>query len=175
VRRGTRHALAPDQETRSQIGGSHDGANWPIIEIAPGHRAMPSFLKTYLIAVAIFLPLDFAWIGLVAVDLYKAAIGPLMLETPRLGIATAFYLLYVVGIVHFAIRAPDGGTKALPVALRDGALFGAFCYMTYDLTNLATLKGYTVSLALADIAWGTLVTAATAGGTAFILRRTGRR
>lgn len=133
---------------------------------------MPFFLKAYLVAVAIFLPLDFAWLGLVAADLYKAAIGPLLLEQPRLGIAAGFYLLYVVGLVHFAIRdAQTGAAKPVALALRDGALFGAFCYMTYDLTNLATLKGYTAALALADIAWGTVVSAVTAAATARILRR----
>jgi uncharacterized membrane protein len=133
---------------------------------------MPFFIKAYLVAAAIFLPLDFAWLGWVAADLYKAAIGPLLLEQPRLGVAAGFYLLYVVGLVHFAIR--EAGTdkaKPVAVALRDGALFGAFCYMTYDLTNLATLKGYTPALALADIAWGTSVSAVTAGASAAILRR----
>lgn len=133
---------------------------------------MPFFAKAYLVAAAIFLPLDFAWLGLVAAELYKSAIGPLLLEQPRLGIAAGFYLLYVVGLVHFAIRAPrEAAAKPVATALRDGALFGAFCYMTYDLTNLATLKGYTPALALADIAWGTGVSAVTAGASAAILRR----
>lgn len=135
---------------------------------------MPFFLKAYLVAAAIFLPLDFAWLGLVAGDLYRAAIGSLLLEQPRLGVAAGFYLLYVVGLVHFAIRDPrDDAAKPVPVALRDGALFGAFCYMTYDLTNLATLKGYTPALALTDIAWGTGVSATTAAASALILRRRG--
>lgn len=133
---------------------------------------MPLFLKAYLVAAAIFLPLDFAWLGLVAADLYRAAIGPLLLEQPRLGIAAGFYLVYVVGLVHFAIReARSDTTRPVPAALRDGALFGAFCYMTYDLTNLATLKGYTLALALTDIAWGTAVSGVTAAATAAILRR----
>lgn len=133
---------------------------------------MPFFLKAYLVAVAIFLPLDAAWLGLVAANLYKAAIGPLLLEEPRLGVALGFYLLYVVGLVHFAIRdAHRGRAKPVAVALRDGALFGAFCYMTYDLTNLATLKGYTLGLALADTGWGTFASAVTATATALILRR----
>lgn len=137
-------------------------------------KAMPFFPKAYLVAAAIFLPLDFAWLVLVAGELYRATIGPLLLEQPRLGIAAGFYLLYVAGLVYFAIRDAQTDTaRPVAAALRDGALFGAFCYMTYDLTNLATLKGYTPALALADIAWGTGVSAVTAGASAAILRRRG--
>lgn len=135
---------------------------------------MPGFLKSYLVALAIMLPLDAAWIGWVAIDLYRTVLGPIMLETPRLGAAALFYLLYPVGIVHFAVRAGDV-PRPVKLALRDGALFGFLAYMTYDLTNLATLRVYTVQLALLDIAWGTAVSAATAGATAFILHRSGRR
>ena len=131
---------------------------------------MPGFLKTYLVALAIMLPLDAAWIGWVAIDFYRAVLGPIMLETPRLGAAALFYLLYPAGLVHFAIRGTDGVKPPAP-ALYAGALFGFFAYMTYDLTNLATLRAYTTSLALLDIAWGSAVSAATAGGTAFLLRR----
>ena len=43
-----------------------------------------------------------------------------------------------------------------------GAAFGFFCYATYDLTNLATLKNWPVSIALADMAWGAMLSAAAA-------------
>ena len=61
---------------------------------------------------------------------------------------------------------------SLGSAVLHGALFGFFCYATYDLTNLATLKGWTLPMALVDIGWGTVVTAIAAA--AGYPRRAGR-
>jgi uncharacterized membrane protein len=107
---------------------------------------------------AVMLALDALWLGLVATPLYQQGIGHLMAESPRLGVAALFYVVYAAGLVVFAVLpAKDRRDAALK-----GALFGFFAYATYDLTNLATLKQWPVWIALLDIAWGALVSAASA-------------
>jgi uncharacterized membrane protein len=125
-------------------------------------------LKSYAIAfiftAVVFLALDFVWLGFIAKDFYRTQLGPLMLEKPLLGVAIVFYLLYTIGIVSFAV-APALATDSWMRAMAAGALLGLVAYSTYDLTNLATLRGWSMKLSLVDVAWGTVVTsiAATAG------------
>lgn len=56
-------------------------------------------------------------------------------------------------------------------AVLAGALFGFFAYATYDLSNLATLRGWPLRLTLVDIAWGTALTAAAAAAGRWALGR----
>jgi uncharacterized membrane protein len=117
----------------------------------------------YACAAVVMLPLDLAWLGTVGRSFYRSRLGPLLLERPAWGPALAFYLLYVVGVVIFAI-APAVRDGAWTTALLFGAMFGFFAYATYDLSNLATLKGFSPEVAMLDIAWGTVLTALTAAG-----------
>jgi uncharacterized membrane protein len=107
---------------------------------------------------------DFVWIGLIAQKLYRRELGSLLLDKPNLAAAVPFYLLYLAGTVYFATR-PGLQTGSWNVALVNGALFGLMAYATYDLTNMATLKGYSWTVVAADLAWGVFLTAvvATAG------------
>jgi uncharacterized membrane protein len=119
------------------------------------------FAVAYVITLVVFLALDAVWLTTMAPLLYRPAIGHLMLDEFRPLPALAFYLLYVAGIVTFAVmpglaRASAGG------ALARGALFGLVAYATYDLTNQATLRGWPWVVTLADLCWGTFVTAAAA-------------
>lgn len=125
---------------------------------------MKPYAIAFIFTAVVFLALDFVWLGYVAKDFYRSQIGPLMLDKPMLGVAIAFYLLYVVGIVIFAV-APALAADSWFRALGAGALLGLIAYSTYDLTNLATLRGWSVKVSIVDIAWGTVVTsvAATAG------------
>ncbi|WP_309646371.1 DUF2177 family protein, partial [Phenylobacterium sp.] len=90
-------------------------------------------------------------------------------DTFRLPAAIAFYLIYIGGVLLLAIlpavREDAGWTRAL----LNGALLGFVAYATYDLTNQATLKVWHTSITLADIGWGTFLTAsaATAGFLAY--------
>ena len=118
--------------------------------------------STYGVTAGVMLALDAVWLGLVASSLYQHQIGHLMAEQPRLGVAALFYLAYPVGLVVFVVM-PQAGRAGLAGAVKLGALFGLIAYGTYDLTNLATLKGWPVSLALLDMAWGATVSAASAG------------
>lgn len=88
--------------------------------------------------------------------------GDLMASEPKLIAGLAFYLLYALGATIFVIL-PALSKQSLIYALQYGALFGLFCYMTYDLTNLAVMRDFPTRLALIDIAWGSFVTAVSAG------------
>ena len=126
----------------------------------------------YGLALVVMLPLDIVWLSTVGTGFYRDQIGALLLDQPRLVPAAAFYLLYGAGVVLFAVSPAVASGSALQAALW-GALFGFFAYMTYDLSNLATLRGFTTAFALVDIAWGTVMTAVVAGVTVAVSKRLG--
>ncbi|MFZ4532535.1 MAG: DUF2177 family protein [Alsobacter sp.] len=126
----------------------------------------------YGLALLTMLPLDIVWLSTVGKGFYRDQIGALLLDQPRLVPAAAFYLLYGAGVVLFAVSPAVASGSALQAALW-GALFGFFAYMTYDLSNLATLRGFTTAFAVVDIAWGTVMTAIVAGVTLEVARRLG--
>jgi len=127
---------------------------------------MPYLIAFVACAVAI-ASLDVIWLSQTAQPLYYRAHGSVMAATPNMTAATAFYVLYVIGILTFAVR-PALGASDWRVAAFLGALFGFFCFATYDLTNLATVKLWSLRVSLIDIVWGTFLTgaAATAGALA---------
>lgn len=114
----------------------------------------------YVAAALAFLALDALWLGVVAKNFYFSRLGDLMRDKPDFGVAALFYAIYIAGIVYFAIlpSLAAGWTRA---AL-NGAILGLLAYATYDLTNLATLRGYPADLAKVDIAWGCFLTAVSA-------------
>lgn len=114
---------------------------------------MRKLLIPYLILIAGMVLLDVLWLGLIAKDFYDDGIGHLMAAEPRFGAAIAFYPLYAVGLMVFAL-APHGPGRSLRSTLAAAALFSTVAYATYDLTNLATLRDWPLSVALIDIAWG---------------------
>ena len=125
---------------------------------------MTRFAVAYVVTLAVFCGLDFLWLGFVAKGYYQSQLGALLLEKPNVPVAVLFYLLYVAGVLVFAVLpALDAGQWSR--ALAHGALLGFFAYATYDLTNLATLKGWSAGVAMLDLAWGAVVTgvSATAG------------
>jgi uncharacterized membrane protein len=113
---------------------------------------------TYLLTLATFAVIDTVWLGTMADRLYRPLIGPMLAENFRLGPAIAFYAIYAAGLTLFAVLPglAEGGWKK---ALIWGGLFGLFAYATYDLTNLATLKIWSLKLSMIDIAWGMIVSA----------------
>ncbi|QWD65641.1 DUF2177 family protein [Polynucleobacter sp. MWH-Aus1W21] len=108
------------------------------------------------------IAIDLVWLLGVAKNLYRDQMGDLMASEPKLLAGLAFYLLYALGVCIFVI-VPALSKQSWIYALQYGALFGLFCYMTYDLTNLAVVRGFPTQLALIDIAWGSLVTAVCSG------------
>jgi uncharacterized membrane protein len=115
----------------------------------------------YVATAIAFCGLDFLWLGFVAKGYYQSQVGALLLDKPNLPVAALFYALYVVGVLVFAVL-PALETGSWSKAIAMGALFGFFAYATYDLTNLATLKGWSPGIALLDLAWGAVVTGAAA-------------
>ena len=101
--------------------------------------------------------MDAVWLTVAGPKVYRPALGDLLVEGFRLGPAVAFYILYVAGIVIFAVR-PALASGRWTEAVLMGALFGFFCYATYDLTNMATLKVWPMYITLMDIAWGAVLT-----------------
>ena len=110
----------------------------------------------YVIATAIFLACDLVWLGLVARGFYQRHLGYLMRNPVNWAAALVFYLLFVVGLLIFAIKPALDAQNPLR-ALLYGALFGFFTYATYDLTNLATVRDWPLIVTVADLSWGVVL------------------
>lgn len=134
---------------------------------------MRKFFISYIACALAFCSLDFVWLS-VAKDFYVREIGPLMLSAPRIEPALSFYVLYLIGVVVFAVL-PAIAVDSLRKAFGLGALLGLVAYATYDLSNLATLQGWTTQLALVDIAWGTIATSIAAACGFALTKRIGQR
>jgi uncharacterized membrane protein len=113
------------------------------------------YAALYLVTLFIFVPLDFLFLGVVARDFLTSQVGNMLGEI-KLVPAILFYLLYVVGVVIFVSGEAGASWQS---TLLNGALFGFFCYATFDLTSLALLKHWSWPVAIIDIAWGAFVTA----------------
>ena len=111
---------------------------------------------TYGITALVFFAVDLFWLGVIAKNLYAKYLGHLMAEQVNWVAALIFYALYIVGIILFAVD-PGVRSDSLARAVVWGVLFGFFTYTTYDLTNLATLKGWPVTIVFIDIAWGMIL------------------
>ncbi len=131
---------------------------------------MSDFIVRYLIAGALFAVVDGIWLSFVANKLYRSQLGSLLLDKPNLPAAILFYLVFLVGLVVFVIN-PSVSSNDWKVALGLGALFGFVTYATYDLTNLATLKGYPLTITIVDLIWGTVLTATVSVAAFFIIQR----
>ena len=123
---------------------------------------MKTFL-VYLITVPIFFIIDLVWLGVIAKGFYQKHLGYLMRPQINWAAAILFYLLFIIGIVFFAVR-PALALQSPMRALVYGALFGFFAYATYDLTNLATVKDWPVIVTAIDLIWGTVLCGAVALG-----------
>ena len=120
---------------------------------------MKTWIVAYVAAAAAMLALDALWLSTMVGRLYKPTIGDMMAPSPNLGAAVAFYLIYVAGIVAFGV-APGLAAGRWQASLLWGAAFGLVAYGTYDLTNQATLRNWSTTLTLADMAWGAFLSAA---------------
>ena len=114
------------------------------------------FFKLYGVAVVTFLIIDMIWLGFVARSFYQAEMGHLMRANVNWAAAVVFYLVFVAGVVILAVR-PAIENQSLTQALVLGAVLGLVTYAAYDLTNLATLEGFPLTVALVDLVWGTVL------------------
>lgn len=120
-----------------------------------GNGSMKKTLIAYVATLLTFLLLDGVWLGLLMAPTYRELLGPLMLDKPLLVPAAVFYCLYVFGCVVFVVVPALTWQRAAKM----GALLGLVAYGTYDLTNWATLRGWSMQVSLMDWAWGTFATA----------------
>lgn len=122
-------------------------------------------MKTYGIAYVatglVFLAIDAIWLTIAAQRLYRPLMGEMLLESFRLVPALLFYVIYIAGIVVFAI-APAFASERWTTATLCGAFLGFFAYAAYDLTNQATLRNWPLAVTIADLCWGTFLTASAA-------------
>jgi uncharacterized membrane protein len=116
------------------------------------------FIRLYLITLPVFFAIDIAWLGIVAKNFYRRQIGFLMAKDINWPAAVIFYLLFIAGLAFFVI-SPAIEKRIWRDALLMGALFGLITYATYDLTNLATIKGWPILVTIVDLAWGAILSA----------------
>lgn len=124
------------------------------------------YLYLYLATIPAFFIIDMIWLGFVANKFYQSQLGHLLgpVNWPA---AIIFYLIYIVGIIIFAVM-PGLEANSWQKALIYGALFGFFCYATYDFTNLATLKDWPLAVVIVDVIWGAVLTGSVATASYFI-------
>ena len=118
---------------------------------------MLSWVLIWAIAAVIMIAIDMVWLMGIGRGVYVQEIGDILLDKPNLLPALAFYLLYSIGVTVIVI-APAIEAQSIVRALAYGVLFGLVAYGTYDLTNLAVMKGFTTKIALIDMVWGGLIT-----------------
>jgi uncharacterized membrane protein len=125
-----------------------------------------TFAQLYVIALPVFFIIDIIWLGFIASDFYNRQLAHLRgpINWPA---AVAFYLIFLAGLTYFATYPAFLDQSVLRGALL-GALFGFFVYAGYDLTNLATLKDWPLTLALVDILWGTVLGASVGALTVYV-------
>lgn len=116
---------------------------------------MNRYAVLYLATLFVLIPLDFLFLGVVARDFFTSQVGNMLGEL-KLVPAALFYLLYVIGVLVFVSGSPSSTWQS---TLLFGALFGFFCYATFDLTSLALLRNWSWAVAVVDVSWGAVVTA----------------
>ena len=115
----------------------------------------------YLAALASFLVIDAIALKWVMYPLFSVHIGDLLRENVQVGVALAFYLIYVAGVVYFAVL-PALEKSSYGLAVLNGAILGLLAYGTYEATNMATIKGWSMSMVVVDTMWGAVLTATVA-------------
>lgn len=115
-----------------------------------------TFFKLYGAALIAFLAIDAIWLGIIARPFYAKHLSHVMTDQVQWWAAGLFYLLYIFGIVYFVLQQGDL-SSATQVFMR-GALLGVLMYATYDLTNQATIKDWSVIVTVVDIIWGGVLT-----------------
>jgi uncharacterized membrane protein len=122
-------------------------------------RSLPlskAYILAYFAAFFTLVTADYFWLGTFMAEFYKSHIGDVLLAQPRLGPAFVFYLMYIAGLLFFAVNQGIAKQSLINSALRS-ALFGILCYGTYDLSNWATLTMWSADITAADMVWGAIV------------------
>lgn len=121
---------------------------------------MPPIITATIASFLWFLAIDSLWLFVIAKDFYRNALGHLLAENFNV-LGAIFYPLYILAVAYFVLSPALNSNLSLAKVALNGALFGAICYATYDLTNLATLKDWPLNITIIDIIWGAVLTSAT--------------
>lgn len=117
------------------------------------------YIIQYLVATGIFVAIDSLWLTVIAGKLYKKELGSMLRKKPDMFAAVIFYMIYILGIIVFAL-SPALREDSFLMALGLGGLLGLVMYATYDLTNQSTLKNWPRKITMIDLAWGIVLTGA---------------
>ncbi len=124
-----------------------------------------TWIVAAITAALVFGALDAVWLSWAGPNFYRPRLGDILADSFRVMPALVFYAAYIAAIVWFAVR--PGLSLGIGAAALNGALLGAICYATYDLTNQATMRTWSTTVTVADIAWGAFVTAVAAAAASF--------
>ena len=130
-----------------------------------------TWIVAYIAAAIVFGLLDAVWLGWAGNNFYRPRLGDMLADSFRMAPALVFYAAYIAGIVWFAVR--PGISGGVGTAALNGALLGALCYATYDLTNQATLRQWSTTVTVADTCWGAFATAVAASAATFLATKFG--
>ncbi|ASP30322.1 DUF2177 family protein [Qipengyuania flava] len=124
-----------------------------------------TWIVAAITAALVFGALDAVWLSWAGPNFYRPRLGDILADSFRVMPALVFYAAYIAAIVWFAVR--PGLSLGIGTAALNGALLGAICYATYDLTNQATMRTWSTTVTVADIAWGAFATAVAAAAASF--------
>jgi uncharacterized membrane protein len=130
------------------------------------------YIVAYIVTLVVFLGMDFSFVLGLAAPIYKQEIGALLLPSFNAVPSALFYLIYIGGAVLFVVT-PALKERRWRRATLLGIAFGLVAYSTYDLTNLGTMKGFTLKITLIDLTWGMVVTSVSSTAGYFVARRFG--
>ena len=114
---------------------------------------MKLLISATLISALIFLIIDVIWLSFSVKSFYRPNIGHLLLDTPVMWAAISFYLIYVIGLAVVIIE-PSLDYQNTQKFLIKAFMFGLVAYGTYNLTNMATIKGWSPNVVFVDMIWG---------------------
>jgi uncharacterized membrane protein len=134
-----------DPKTVSERTSSNSSSESPMV-----------YLVGYIVALISFGVIDALWLSVMGPLLYRPTLGDILLVELRIAPAIAFYLVYPLGVLVLAVL-PALKSNSVAAAIGLGVVLGAVCYATYDLTNFATLRNWTLQLTLLDIAYGAIL------------------
>ena len=119
---------------------------------------MKIILSSTVLAALIFLIIDIIWLSFAVKSFYRPNIGHLLLDKPVMWASVMFYIIYVVGIGVIIIEPSINYNNTFSFLFK-AFIFGLVAYGTYNLTNMATIKGWSPSVVFVDMIWGGSLTA----------------
>ena len=128
-----------------------------------------SLILCLIFASLIFLIIDVIWLSITVKSIYRPALGTLLNDKPVMWAAVLFYLIYVISLAMLVLR-PTLVSQSVFDAFWMGAIFGFVTYGTYNLTNMATIKDWSVQIVFIDLVWGSILTSFSAAASVYITK-----